>query len=194
MYKTICQTLYLLISNNVRERGWHSVKVMSWIWIANQMEALGFIFSCVGARFIFVFEKQKHEFLFITSNKNVSLYWVLILNQLRSRRLDVNEGTKHIQQKHYKPWNRKTECSQCFANQVYSVMVKYAVQLVLSGLPGSLCLLVSLKPKWGLPALRSGVCIPLNVSYYGCQHLSAGKKRGKKYLKWMPVELWLQRV
>lgn len=55
------------------------------------------------------------------------------------------------------------------------------MKLVLPGFPGSLLLLVSLKPKWVLPALRSGVCIPLNESYYGCQHLSAeNKKRGGK--------------
>lgn len=55
---------------------------------------------------------------------------------------------------------------------------------VLPGFSGSLLLLVSLKPKRGLPALRSGVCIPLNESYYGCQHLSAEnkKKRRKKNL------------
>lgn len=51
------------------------------------------------------------------------------------------------------------------------------MELVLPGFPGSLLLLVSVKPKRGLPALRSGVCIPLNESYYGCQHLSAENKK-----------------
>lgn len=55
----------------------------------------------------------------------------------------------------------------------------HAVQLEQSGLPASLCLLVSLEPKWGLPALHSEVCIPLNVSYSRCQHLSARKKEAK---------------
>lgn len=62
-------------------------------------------------------------------------------------------------------------------------MVKYAMQLVVSSLPDSHCLLVSLKPKLGLSALRSEVCIPLNASYFGCQHLSAGKKKKKEAKK-----------
>lgn len=76
---------------------------------------------------------------------------------------------------------------------VYLVMVKYAAQLLLSSSLGFLLPLVSLKPKWGPSVLRSGVCIPLNGVIMDANIYLLGKK-GKRYLKWMPVELWLQRV
>lgn len=123
MYLLIYQAKYLfIIANNARERGWHSVKVTSWIWILTQKEARCYFTSEVSEAL-----KQKKI------APNVSL--------------------------------------------LQSVMVKYAVQLVLSSSPGFLLPLVSLKPKWGPSVLRSGVCIPLNVSYYGYEPLSAGGEK-----------------